>query len=130
MCVFCKIIDGEIPSYKVYEDDDVLAILDISQTTLGHTLVMPKKHYENVLAIPADELAKMIVKVQEVANKVVTNLNAKGFNLLVNTNEIAGQTVMHLHFHIIPRYDENDTIEINFHENAFDLKSLLEKINK
>ena len=107
MCVFCEIINGNIPSSKVYEDDDVLAILDLSQTTKGHTLVMPKKHYQNILEIPQDELAKLFVKVQKIAKRVTTNLGANGFNILVNTNEVAGQSVMHLHVHIIPRYDEN-----------------------
>lgn len=130
MCIFCEIINGNISSSKVYEDDDVLAILDLSQTTKGHTLVMPKKHYQNILEIPQDELANLIIKVQEIAKKVTTNLGAKGFNILVNTNEVAGQSVMHLHVHIIPRYDENDTIEIKTYENKFDLSKVLEDINK
>lgn len=130
MCIFCEIINGNIPSSKVYEDDDVLAILDLSQTTKGHTLVMPKKHYQNILEIPQDELANLIIKVQEIAKKVTANLGAKGFNILVNTNEVAGQSVMHLHVHIIPRYDENDTIEIKTYENKFDLSKVLEDINK
>lgn len=128
MCVFCKIIDGEIPSSKVYEDDEVLAILDLSQVTKGHTLVMPKKHYANILEIPAEELGKMIQKVQMIARKVTKKLNAKGFNILVNTNEIAGQSVMHLHFHIIPRYDENDGIKIEFKESGLDLNQVLSEI--
>lgn len=129
MCIFCEIIKGNIPSKKVYEDDDVLAILDISQTTLGHTLVMPKKHYDNILEMPADELSYLIIKAQEVAKKVVKNLDAKGFNLLVNTNEVAGQTVMHTHIHIIPRYDENDTVKFEFKENKFDLDEVLKRIS-
>ena len=130
MCVFCEIINGNIPASKVYEDDDVLAILDLSQTTKGHTLVMPKKHYQNILEIPQDELAKLFVKVQKIAKRVTTNLGANGFNILVNTNEVAGQSVMHLHVHIIPRYDENDTIEIKTCENKIDLAKVLEEINK
>ena len=85
MCVFCEIIKGNIPSAKVYEDDKTLAILDISQTTKGHTLVLPKQHYENLLEIPAEELAELIVKVQKIAANNVAKLGAKGFNLLVNT---------------------------------------------
>ena len=128
MCVFCKIINGEIPSSKVYEDDEVLAILDLSQVTKGHTLVMPKKHYANILEIPADELAHLIQKVQMIAKKVTTKLNAKGFNILVNTNEVAGQTVMHLHFHIIPRYDETDGITIDFKESGLVLNEVIKEI--
>lgn len=130
MCIFCNIIDGSIPSKKVYEDDEVLAILDISQTTLGHTLVMPKKHYDNFLQMPQNEYANLMEKVQIIANKVVKNLDAKGCNILINTNEVAGQTVMHTHVHIIPRYDDTDSIKIEFKENQFNLDEVLEKINK
>ena len=131
MCIFCKIIDGSIPSSKVYEDENILAILDLSQTTYGHTLVMPKKHYQNILEIPSDELATLMVKVQELAKLITEKLNANGVNILVNTNEAAGQTVMHLHIHIIPRYDENDGISIDFkpNENA-NLSDVLNDINK
>ncbi|MBQ6367696.1 MAG: HIT family protein [Erysipelotrichaceae bacterium] len=124
MCVFCEIIKGNIPSAKVYEDDKTLAILDISQTTKGHTLVLPKQHYANLLEIPAEELSELIVKVQKIAANNVEKLGAKGFNLLVNTGAVAGQSVPHLHFHIIPRYDENDSIEISFTENKFDLTEI------
>lgn len=128
MCVFCSIIKGDIPSKKVYEDDDTLAILDISQTTCGHTLVMPKKHYENFLEMPKEEFADLMAKTQAIAKQVVENLDAKGCNILINTNEVAGQSVMHTHVHIIPRYDENDTISIAFNENKFDLDEVLNKI--
>lgn len=130
MCVFCEIIKGNIPSKKVYEDDSFLAILDISQTSKGHTLVMPKKHYENFLEMPVDEFKALMGKTKEVAEKVLKNLNAKGCNILINTNEVAGQSVMHTHVHIIPRYDENDTISIRFTENSFDLDEVLKEINQ
>ncbi|MCR4855340.1 MAG: HIT family protein [Erysipelotrichaceae bacterium] len=130
MCVFCEIIKGNIPSKKVYEDDSFLAILDISQTSKGHTLVMPKKHYENFLEMPVNEFEALMCKTKEVAEKVVKNLNAKGCNILINTNEVAGQSVMHTHVHIIPRYDENDTICISFSENSFDLDEVLKEINQ
>lgn len=129
MCIFCEIIDGNIPSKKVYEDDNFLAILDLSQTTYGHTLVMPKKHYDNFLAMPTNEAGKLMEVVNIVANKIYKNLDCKGCNILMNTNEVAGQTVMHTHVHIIPRYNENDSIEIKFTENKFDLDEVLNKIN-
>ena len=129
MCIFCEIIDGNIPSKKVYEDDNFLAILDLSQTTYGHTLVMPKKHYDNFLAMPANETGKLMEVVNIVANNIYKNLDCKGCNILMNTNEVAGQTVMHTHVHIIPRYNENDSIEIKFTENKFDLDEVLNKIN-
>jgi histidine triad (HIT) family protein len=130
MCVFCEIIKGNIPSRKVYEDENFLAILDISQTTRGHTLVMPKKHYDNFLEMPAAEFEALMSKTQLIAKQVIASLNAKGCNILINTNEVAGQSVMHTHVHIIPRYDENDTICISFSENSFDLDEVLKEINQ
>ena len=129
MCVFCEIIKGNIPSRKVYEDDDIIAILDIAQTTYGHTLVMPKKHYQDIESVDPEILQKLILKVQELAKKISTNLKAEGHNILVNTNEVSGQTVHHLHFHIIPRYTVNDSIKIEFSENKYDLDEVLAKIN-
>lgn len=102
--VFCRIIDGEIPSTRVYEDDDVLAILDISQTTKGHTLVMPKGHYESMLACPAEVVAKVMMVAQRIGQAEVSILGAKGVNILANCGEAAGQTVLHFHVHVIPRY--------------------------
>lgn len=130
MCIFCEIIAGNIPSKKVYEDEDVLAILDISQTTKGHTLVMPKKHYENFLQMPENEFKTLMGKVQLVSKKVIENMNAKGCNTLINTNEVSGQTVLHTHVHIIPRYDETDSIEIKFNQNQYDLDEVSNQINK
>ncbi len=130
MCVFCKIVNGEIPSYKIYEDDDYLAILDISQTTLGHTLVMPKKHYPNMLEMPLEEYEKLMGVTQELAKKVTDKLNANGCNIVINSNEVAGQTVMHTHVHIIPRYTLSDSIKIEFKENKFNLEDTMNKINK
>lgn len=130
MCVFCEIIAGNIPSKKVYEDDETLAILDISQTTKGHTLVMPKKHYDNFLEMPTDEYGKLMEKTQSVAKKLMKNLEAKGCNILINTNEIAGQSVMHTHVHIIPRYDISDTIKFIFTENKSDLDKVLQQISQ
>jgi len=102
--VFCKIIDGEIPCSKVYEDDDVLAILDISQTTRGHTLVMPKKHYENFLSCPSELALKVYAVARRIGQAEIGLLGAKGVNILTNVGEAAGQTVPHFHVHVIPRY--------------------------
>ena len=102
--VFCKIIDGEIPSTRVYEDDDVLAILDISQTTTGHTLVMPKKHYESFLSCPGEVLNKVMLGAQRIGQAEISILGAKGVNILANCGEAAGQSVPHFHVHVIPRY--------------------------
>lgn len=130
MCIFCQIVEGSIPSEKVYEDDNLLAILDIAQTTKGHTLVLPKKHSNNFLEMDDKEYMNLMSKVQILSKRIIKNLNAKGCNILINTNKEAGQTVMHSHVHIIPRYDENDSINISFKENKYDLNEILEKINE
>lgn len=128
MCVFCKIVEGIIPSYKIYEDDMLIAILDISQTTMGHTLVIPKKHYDNILDAPDDVLMHLSIVVRDLAKKITKNLNAKGVNILNNTNEVAGQTVNHLHVHVIPRYSKDDSIKIEMHNNDFNLQDIFDKI--
>ena len=116
MCVFCKIAKGEIPSYKVYEDDKFLAFLDLSQTTKGHTLLIPKNHFENFLELDDFSCNNILAIAKKVAIKIKNATNAKGFNILNNCGELAGQTVMHFHIHIIPRYD-NDGFSISFSNN-------------
>ncbi|MGN1406645.1 MAG: HIT family protein [Erysipelotrichaceae bacterium] len=128
MCIFCEIVKGNIPSKKVYEDDEIIAILDIAQTTKGHTLVMPKKHYTDIYEADPEVLKKLIVKVQELGKMICENLGAQGSNILVNTDEVAGQSVHHLHFHIIPRYSKDDSIKIEFSENSYDLDEVLSQI--
>ena len=103
-CIFCKIANGEIPSNKVFENDKVFAFLDISPATKGHTLVIPKKHYENIFDIP-EELLKEIIKVsQKIAKLLKEKLGAEGINLLNSNNKTAQQDVFHYHMHVIPRY--------------------------
>lgn len=131
-CIFCKIANKEIPGKIVYEDDICLAFLDLSQTTDGHTLVIPKKHFKNILEVDEDILCHLIKITKRLTNQIVTNLNAKGANILTNANEIAGQTVMHFHIHIIPRFDETDTISITFSDrsNEVNLDETLKNITK
>lgn len=117
-CIFCKIANKEIPGKIIYEDDICVAFLDLSQTTNGHTLVIPKKHFKNFLEVDDDTLAHMIKVTKKIANKIIAKLNANGVNILTNANEVAGQTVMHFHLHIIPRYDNNDQIKIDFSDRS------------
>ena len=128
--VFCKIIDGEIPSYTIYEDEDVIAILDISQVTKGHTLVISKKHYENFLATPIEVMHKVMDVAQKIGQAQITRLHAKGVNILTNCYPEAGQTVMHFHVHVIPRYENNDGFILEMKENAgnVNLPALCESI--
>lgn len=103
MCVFCKIINGELPSYKVYEDENNLAFLDIAPVNPGHVLLVSKKHYENMEEIPADDLCSLILAVKAVGRLLKEKLGVPGYNLSINNDPIAGQAVPHLHFHLMPR---------------------------
>jgi histidine triad (HIT) family protein len=106
-CIFCKIARGEIPSYKVYEDEENLAFLDASPEMEGHTLVIPKKHIENVFDIDKETLEKIIEVSRKVAVLMKENFKVDGVNLANNSGKDAGQVVQHIHFHILPRF-END----------------------
>ena len=107
-CLFCKIVDGEIPSAKVYEDENVLAFLDIAQVTKGHTLIIPKKHHENMYDLSTEAAQHMFAAVPKVANALKQTFNPVGMNLLNNTGEKAGQQIFHIHLHLIPRYGKGD----------------------
>lgn len=116
--IFCKIIDGEIPCHKIYEDEDVIAFLDISQVTKGHTLVVSKKHYDNFLSTPKEEMHKVMDVAQSIGQVAIKYLGAKGVNILTNCYEQAGQTVMHFHVHVIPRYEDKDGFLLEMKNNA------------
>lgn len=110
-CIFCKIIDGEIPSHKVYEDENAVAFLDANPTSKGHTLIVPKKHVETIdQASDMDYMWNSIVKVSQAVEKA---FDPEGLNISQNNGEVAGQEVMHMHFHITPRYT-GDEIEVNY----------------
>lgn len=129
MCIFCDIIEGKIPSKKVYEDDRVLAILDISQVTYGHTIIMPKQHVKNILEADEETVTACMKVVHSLARQIVTNTKAAGCNILNNCNEVAGQSVDHLHFHIIPRYSASDACHFIFDESEpVDLDEVLKTV--
>ena len=108
-CIFCKILAGEIPASKVYEDEQVLAFLDISQVTPGHTLVVPKEHYRNLLEMDATSASQLFAKIPVIAQKVMKATQAEGMNIIANCEEVAGQTVFHTHVHLVPRYSSDVT---------------------
>ncbi len=110
-CIFCKIIKGEIPSYKIYEDDMTYAFLDIASDSYGHTLVIPKKHYVNALDCNKKYLRATIDSVQKISRHFVDNCGFEGVNILNASGQSAQQSVFHLHFHIIPRKSD-DGIDI------------------
>ena len=120
-CVFCAIAEAEIPSFKVYEDELVLAYLDINPFTKGHTLVIPKAHTTGLLDTPDETLAAVLARVKKIAAHLKKALPCDGFNILQNNGAAAGQTVMHLHFHIVPRYGQE---EISFVSHTGDMKAL------
>jgi len=103
--VFAKILRGEFPAYKVYEDDRVLAFLDIMPQAPGHTLVVPKTPARNVLDVAPDDLAYLIKVTQKIAKTAISVFAADGLNIFQFNEPSAGQTVFHLHFHVIPRKD-------------------------
>lgn len=103
-CLFCKIIAGEIPSTNVYEDENVLAFMDIGPVVQGHVLVIPKKHYANLTEAPAETAAELVTVARRIALAQMKALGADGFNLMTNQGAVAGQTVAHLHFHVIPQF--------------------------
>lgn len=105
-CLFCRIVAGEIPSARVYEDADAIAFLDIAPFKRGHTLVVSKRHVPNALA-DADVLATLAPAVTAVGALLTERLGADGMNILTNVNEVAGQSVFHLHVHLIPRYADD-----------------------
>lgn len=115
-CIFCKIAAGEIPSRKIYEDDDVLAFLDIAQVTIGHALVISKRHYDNFLTIPKTRMHKLMNVAQRIGQAQVRQLHATGVNILTNVYKPAGQSVFHVHVHVIPRYGGKDALHIEMRD--------------
>lgn len=126
-CIFCKIINGDIPSYRVYEDEDVYAFLDISQVTKGHTLVVPKKHVENIFEFDEELAANFFKKVPAIAQAVKNHDPAiRGLNILNNNGEFASQSVFHAHIHLIPRYEDEMIdgfgLKWNTHDDNYEQK--------
>ncbi|MGY3724833.1 histidine triad (HIT) family protein [Granulicatella balaenopterae] len=122
-CIFCKIINKEIPSYVIYEDEVVVAFLDISQVTPGHTLVLPKKHVPNIMEYDEELASDVFKRIPKIANAIKnSNPDIKGINILNNNGEVAFQSVFHSHIHIIPRYSEQDSFGLKWqtHEHTND----------
>lgn len=131
-CIFCKIVNSEIPSTKVFEDDTVLAFLDISPGNKGHTLVIPKWHYTRLTDIPKDVLAHLMGVVQKLAPAVVEASGAPAYNVEQANGGEAGQVVPHAHFHIIPRFAE-DEVQMTWAPGEYgegEAKQIAEKIQK
>ncbi len=108
-CIFCKIVTGSIPAEKIYEDDNVIAFLDIAPISDGHTLVIPKRHFNKFHECPSELTSKIFSKLGVIAQAVSDAMKCDGYNVLCNNGIAAGQLVEHVHFHIIPR-NESDGI--------------------
>ncbi len=127
-CIFCKIVNNEIPCYKVYETDKVIAFLDINPVSIGHTVIITKKHYKNIIDAPIEEINEIMKAIKQIIHKYTKILNTNNFNIINNSGKIAGQEVEHIHFHIIPRY-ENDTTEVKTKKgNTEELEKTYKKI--
>jgi len=130
-CIFCKIIKGDIPSYKVYEDKHIVAFLDISQLTKGHTLVLPKNHVKNIYSLDEETASIIFQKIPMIAKALKKAFKPIGLNV-VNNNDKPHQSVNHFHIHLIPRY-EDDAFHMNFanHQDQYtndDYVNVLRKI--
>lgn len=104
-CLFCKIVSNEVPSTKVYEDDYVLAFLDIHPVNIGHTLVVPKAHHANLYDTPDETLARMVAVARKLSVAIKEALGADGINIEMNNDPVAGQIIFHTHLHIVPRFE-------------------------
>ena len=116
MCLFCDIIKGDIPSHRIYEDEYTYAFLDISDDCVGHTLVVPKKHYENMLDVDGETLNHVMNTVTKLSRHYVDNCGFTGVNILNNSGVDALQSVMHLHIHIMPRKANDGVIMYSLKE--------------
>ncbi|MBI5376419.1 MAG: HIT family protein [Candidatus Schekmanbacteria bacterium] len=106
-CIFCKILKKECPGHFIFEDDSVAGFLDNHPLNRGHTLIVPKKHYDSMIDVPDEVLSQLIVTTKKVGIQVCNALDAAGFNLFQNNGTHAGQVVPHIHFHIIPRFKDD-----------------------
>lgn len=125
-CIFCRIVNGEIPSYKVFENNNLIAILDISQATKGHTLIIPKTHAKNLYELDDLSAAEIFKVVPSIAKGIKKTFNPIGLNVVINTEKPL-QSVNHFHIHLVPRYD-NDGFDINFINHQADMNP--EKYNQ
>ena len=129
-CVFCKIIAGEIPSTAVYEDDDFKAILDVNPAARGHVIIVPKKHAADIFELEDEEAAKVFPIAKKIATALKKTYGCDEVNVLQNNGEAAGQTVFHLHVHVVPRY-YGDGVNIMWKPGETpDLNEVAEEIRK
>ena len=122
-CIFCAIVEGKIPSAKVYEDDHVFAFMDIAPANPGHLLLIPKQHYRNIFDMPADLGGKIMEAAIPLANAIRDALNPDGLNLFQSNEPAAFQTVFHFHLHLIPRWEE-DPLRLPWNPSEGDIQEI------
>lgn len=130
-CIFCKIVNGQIPSHTIYEDEDFKVIMDIRPASRGHAIILTKNHAANLFELPEEDASKIMLVAKCCATAMQKTLKFDGINILQNNGEVAGQTEFHLHVHLIPRY-KNDTVNIKWEheENPDDPAKLAEQIRE
>lgn len=133
-CVFCKIVEGQIPSNLIYSDEHIFAFLDINPANKGHTIIIPRKHYETFNEIPASELGHLFEIVQKISEAMEKNLKAGGYNVLSSNKRPAGQEIDHVHIHVIPRY-KGDEMQVRMgwtykKYEGNEIKEVADKIRK
>ena len=132
-CIFCKLANGVFPTNFIYEDEDFKVILDANPATKGHSLILPKKHFKNLLDADEEILKKALPLAKKLSNKLIDVLKCDGVNILQNNNEAAGQAVFHLHIHLIPRYKDEKEHMLSWKPNKFsdeEMKSIAENLKK
>ena len=130
-CIFCRIVNGEVPCYKLYEDDQVLAFLDVGPLSRGHSLIIPKAHYRTLAEMPGDLAAACARVAPRLSRAIMAATGKSASNLLQNNGRIAHQAVEHVHFHIIPKYDAESGLGIHWPAGKLDddeAKPLVEAI--
>ncbi|SEW38609.1 HIT family protein [[Clostridium] fimetarium] len=129
-CIFCRLANGDIPTNALYEDDIVKAIFDLSPASMGHIIILPKEHFDNLYSIDEETAAHVFKVATRLAKAIKEALNCDGMNILQNNGEIAGQTVFHFHMHIIPRY-LGDNVKFSWNQGKIsedEIKDLKKKI--
>lgn len=132
-CIFCKLANGVFPTNFIYEDEDFKVILDANPATKGHSLILPKKHFKNLLDADEEVLKKALPLAKKLSNKLIDVLKCDGVNVLQNNNEAAGQAVFHLHIHLIPRYKDQKEHILSWKANKFsddEMKNIAESLKK
>lgn len=122
-CIFCKIIAGEIPCFKLYEDESTFAFMDINPANEGHALVIPREHAPDVHAVSAEAIAATVVTAKKIATAIERTVKPDGLNLLQCNGPAAAQSVLHFHMHVLPRFD-NDDLKLNWGLQPGDMEAI------